>query len=58
MSYRTVRHWLLVILYGKVSHMAISNVLQNSKATIIFYGKVTYMNLSNVVWNSKSDNYK
>jgi hypothetical protein len=38
--------------------MAISNVLQNSKATIIFYGKVTYMNLSNVVWNSKSDNYK
>jgi Na+/H+ antiporter NhaC len=72
MSCRTVRQWQLVMFYrkvsymttsimfyGTVSHIAISNVLHNSKAmTIIFYGKVSYMTVSNVLWNSKSHNHK
>jgi len=47
------------MFYGTVSHMAISNILQNSKEmTMIFYGKVSYMAVSNVFWNSKSHNHK
>jgi hypothetical protein len=60
MFYRKVNYMTIsIMIYGTVSHMAISNVLQNSKArTIVFNGKVSDMTESNVLWNSKSDDYK
>jgi hypothetical protein len=51
MFYRNVNYMTISIMfYGTVSQMAISNVLQDSKAmTIIFYGKVSDMTVSNVL---------